>query len=98
MDNISTDKTNDVSDRISAIVKHLIDTKSLFKDLDPLETSQIQTEDLLEIWSPEQAMDIPDDELISIINDIMAFKAISGLIADFTPEEMEIFDAAVEGR
>ncbi|MBC6422997.1 MAG: hypothetical protein GDA43_18505 [Hormoscilla sp. SP5CHS1] len=53
---------------------------------------------MLESWSPEQVMEIPDDELTDIMKDIMVFQAMSGLLADLTPEEMEIFDAAVAGR
>lgn len=38
------------------------------------------------------------NDLAGRIRKIMTTKALSGMLDDFTPEEMEIFDAAVEGR
>ena len=98
MNKTAVDMTGEVRTSISEIVSNLIQTKSLFKEFDSNEMSKMLSDGMLETWSPEQVMEIHDDELTEIMKDIMAFKAISGLLADFTPEEMEIFDAAVAGR
>lgn len=98
MNKTAVDMTGEVRTRISEIVENLIQSKSIFKEFDPVQTSQRLSNRMLESWSPEQVMEIPDDELTDIIKDIMVFQAMSGLLADLTPEEMEIFDAAVEGR
>ena len=98
MNKTAVDMTGEVRTRISEIVSNLIQSKSIFKEFDPDEMSKMLSDGMLETWSPEQVMEIPDDELTSIMKDIMVFKAMSGLLADLTPEEMEIFDAAVAGR
>jgi len=98
MNKTAVDMTGEVRTRISEIVSNLIQNKSIFQKFDPAEMSKMLSDGMLETWTPEQVMEIPDDELTDIMKDIMAFKAISGLLADLTPEEMEIFDAAVAGR
>ncbi|MBC6479871.1 MAG: hypothetical protein GDA56_20915 [Hormoscilla sp. GM7CHS1pb] len=90
--------TGEVRTRISEIVENLIQSKSIFQKFDPAEMSKMLSDGMLETWSPEQVMEITDDELTDIMKDIMVFEAMSGLLADLTPEEMEIFDAAVAGR
>jgi len=98
MNKTAVDMTGEVRTRISEIVENLIQSKSIFQKFDPDEMSKMLSDGMLETWSPEQVMEIPDDELTDIMKDIMVFKAMSGLLADLTPEEMEIFDAAVAGR
>ena len=98
MNKTAVDMTGEVRTRISDIVSNLIQSKSIFKEFDPAEMSKMLSDGMLETWSPEQVMEIPDDELTDIMKDIMVFEAMSGLLADLTPEEMEIFDAAVAGR
>ena len=98
MNKTAVDMTGEVRTRISEIVSNLIQSKSIFKEFDPDEMSKMLSDGMLETWSPEQVMEIPDDELTDIMKDIMVFEAMSGLLADLTPEEMEIFDAAVAGR
>ena len=41
---------------------------------------------------------IDDEDLSERIDKIMVTHAVGGMLDDLTPEEMEIFDAAVEGR
>jgi len=98
MNKTAVDMTGEVRTRISEIVENLIQSKSIFQKFDPAEMSKMLSDGMLETWSPEQVMEITDDELTDIMKDIMVFEAMSGLLADLTPEEMEIFDAAVAGR
>jgi len=88
MNKTAVDMTGEVRTRISEIVENLIQSKSIFQKFDPDEMSKMLSDGMLETWSPEQVMKIPDDELTDIMKDIMVFKAMSGLLADLTPEEM----------
>ncbi len=84
--------------RISAIVDKLIQGNSLFQEkLDKDEIIKLLLS-LFEKFSPEEMRAIPDDELTDRIDSIMVIEATAGMLNDLTPEEMQIFDAAVEGR
>lgn len=54
--------------------------------------------ELLGKISIEEIQVISDDDLTNRIDDMMMIGAVAGLLNDFTPEEMQIFDEAVEGR
>jgi hypothetical protein len=97
MAEVSVEK-NAVLSRISEIVESLIQGKSIFQELDKSEMIQLLSTLLLKNWSSEQVMAIPDDQITSIIKDVMVIEVMSGLLNDFTPEEMEAFEAAVAGR
>ena len=53
---------------------------------------------LLENFSSEEMNAISDNELTGRIRKIMILEAVSGTLNDLTPEQLKIFDAAVEGR
>lgn len=53
---------------------------------------------LLEKFSLEDMRAISEHELTRRIKKIMTLEAVSGTLNDLTPEQIEIFDAAVEGR
>ncbi|WP_442946733.1 hypothetical protein [Nostoc sp. NZL] len=42
--------------------------------------------------------EIKDDDLTDRIDSILILEAVSGTLNDLTPEQIAIFDAAVEGR
>lgn len=89
---------NEVLSRVSPIVEKLIQGNSLFQvKLNKEEMIQIM-ENLFEKFSPEEMRTITDNELSRRITKIMMLEAVSGTLNDLTPEEIEIFDAAVEGR
>jgi hypothetical protein len=48
--------------------------------------------------SPDELQEIDDEDLSSRIRKVLTLESVSGMLDDFTPEQMEIFDAAVEGR
>lgn len=84
--------------RISAIIENLIQNDSLFQKLDKAEMIELLTTLFEEGFSPDQLRAIPDDDLTDRIDSIMAIEVMSGLLDDLTPEQMKIFDAAVEGK
>lgn len=83
--------------RISGIVDHLIQGKSLYEErLDKQEVMQLLAR-LLDKFSPEFIKAIPDDELIARIDSILVIEAVSGTLNDLTPEQIDIFDSSVKG-
>ena len=84
--------------RISAIVDKLIQNDTLFQNLDKAELIQLLSTLVQENLSTKQLRAIDDDELTRRIDRVMAIEVMSGLLDDLTPEQREIFEAAVEGR
>lgn len=84
--------------RISTIVDKLIQSKNLFQRLNRSEMIKLLLTLVKENLSTEQLRAIDDDELTHRIKTVMVIEAVAGTLNDLTPEQMEIFDAAVEGR
>lgn len=94
---VSQDK-NEVFERVSPIVEKLFEGNSLYQvRLNKNEMVQLLVS-LLEKFSLEDMRAISDQELMHRIRKIMTLEAVSGTLNDLTPEQIEIFDAAVEGR
>ena len=90
--------TQELTDRISAIVESLFKTNSLY--LVKLKRWEI-LEMLVELFgqfSPEEMRAIKDEDLTRRIDSILALDVISGTLNDLTPEQIKMFDEAVEGR
>lgn len=84
--------------RISPIVEDLFKSNSFFQEkLDKTEIVRHLT-DLFKKYSLEEFTTIDDEDLTRRIDFVMVVEATAGMLNDLTPEEMEIFDAAVEGR
>ena len=84
--------------RIAPIVNDLFESNSFFqKKLDKTEIVQ-HLIDLFKKYSLEEFTAIDNEDLTRRINFVMVVEATAGMLSDLTPEEMEIFDAAVEGR
>lgn len=89
---------NEVFNRVLPIVERLFEGNSLYQvKLDKNEMVQLLVS-LLEKFSLEDMRAISDHELMHRIRKIMTLEAVSGTLNDLTPEQIEIFDAAVEGR
>ena len=87
-----------VLNRISAIVDMLMKKEYLFRErLEKNEIMQVFSNSLERI-SPEELVSLDDGELTARIDRVMVREAVAGTLNDLTPEQMEIFDAAVEGR
>lgn len=81
--------------RISKIVDNLIGSNSLYQErLDKQEIIQ-HLVSLLDKFSPDFIKAISDRELADRIDSILVVEAVSGTLNDLTPEQMEMFDAAV---
>ncbi|MBO1352115.1 MAG: hypothetical protein EBE86_034310 [Hormoscilla sp. GUM202] len=97
MTQVYTTKDTVIS-RISEIVDKLMQSEDLFQELlDKDEIMQVFS-NMLERVSPEKLLSIDDEELTARVDRIMMIEAVSGTENQLTPEQMEIFEAAVEGR
>jgi len=84
--------------RISRIVEQLMQNNSLFQEeLDRTRMIQVFS-DLLENISLEEILSLEEDKLIKRVDALMATELLYGMLDDLTPEQMAMFDAAVEGR
>ncbi len=83
--------------RISPIVDNLMQSESLFQKLDKDELLEIFAT-LLDKVSPEDIMSLDEAELSRRVDGVMTVEATAGILNDLTPEQMEMYDAAVEGR
>lgn len=93
----SQDK-NEVFERVLPIVEKLFEANSLYQvKLDKNEMVQLLVS-LFEKFSLEEMTAISEQALTRRIKKIMTLEAVSGTLNDLTQEEIEIFDAAVEGR
>ena len=95
----STIEKDTVTARISRIVENLIESDRYFQEKLDLEQMIDYVSGLIEEHlSPEELSEIDDEDLSGRIRKVLTLEAVSGMLDDFTPEQMEIFDAAVEGR
>jgi len=95
---VSTAKDAALS-RISAIVSELIKTNTLYtEELDKNELMQIFSDLLDRVVAPEEIISLDGDRLTKRVKGIMAVELLSGMLDDLTPKQIEMFDAAVEGR
>lgn len=84
--------------RISPIVDNLMPSKNLFQErLNKDEIMQFFSS-LLDKVSPEKIMHLDDEKLTKRVRRVMVIEAVSGTLNDLTPEQMAVFDEAVEGR
>jgi hypothetical protein len=88
----------ELTNRISPIVDKLIRGNSLYMvKLDQHEMIEMLVE-LFGQFSPEEMRAIKEHDLIRRIGKILTLEAVAGTLNDLTPEQIAIFDAAVEGR
>ena len=91
-------ENNQFIERISPIVNQLFKSNSLYQ-------TRLKKEEMLEMlvnlsskFSPEEFAAIPDYQLTKRIDKILVLEAVSGTLNDLTPEQIKIFDEAVEGK
>jgi len=98
MNNISLKEATNFK-RISAIIKYLIANNSVYQER--LEQDKM-IQKMYELFTKPNSGDdvdtIAEDDLTERISKMLAVEAISGLLNDFTPEEMAIFDEAVKRK
>ena len=83
--------------RIEKIVEKLISEKESFKNLDKYNTAESLAELMRIKFSPENFLRISENELAEKVRKVMAVKALSHLLDDFTPEQKQIFNKTVSG-
>ena len=90
--------TQEIANLISPIVENLFQVSSFYivklKKQERIE----HLVNLFSKFSPEEFRAIPDDELTRRIDKLLVLEAVSGTLNDLTPEQIKIFDEAVEGR
>ena len=86
--------------RISKLVDKVFEDREIYR-------REIDKPEFLETWStqmdkkntsPEELLSITEKELTHMIKQMMAFRALGSLLDGLTPEQVENFNAAVEGR
>ncbi|NJL79153.1 MAG: hypothetical protein HC836_08365 [Richelia sp. RM2_1_2] len=88
----------ELENRILPIVEKLIQENSLYQvKLNKAEMVEMLV-DLFGEFSSEEFRAIKNDDLTKRIDSILVVEAVSGTLNDLTPEEIAIFDEAVEGR
>ena len=89
-------KHGQLSLKISEIVDRLIDTDELFKGMDKDKLLETVLQMLNDV--PVDRDDVSEDELIERIKRILALEAMSGILKELNPEQIETFDEAVKRR
>ncbi len=84
--------------RISQIVNNLIDSNKFYQEKLDKNEMILDLVDLFKQLSFEEFATIEHEDLIHRIDNILNLEAVSGTLNDLTPEQMEMFDASVEGR
>ncbi|MEB3339460.1 hypothetical protein [Okeania sp.] len=89
---------NTVLKRISEIIDQAMENDSLYQE-------ELNRDELLETFSkildrvsPEILLPLNDERLKKRVRRLMATELLWTILDDFTPEEKEMFNAAVEGR
>ncbi|GGA44310.1 hypothetical protein [Okeania sp. KiyG1] len=74
-----------------------MESKSIYQELD--KNQLIETfSTLLDKVSPQMVISLDDERLTKKVRGVMSIELLSTIFNDFTPEQIEIFDAVVEGR
>ncbi len=84
--------------RISGIVDKLIAGNNLYQErLDKEAVMEILV-NLVDKFSPESVLPVLEHELTDRIDSILVIEAVSGTLNDLTPEQIKMYDEAVERR
>lgn len=91
-------ENQELTNRIAPIVEKLIKGNSLYQVKLKRDEMVKKMVDLFGEFSLEEFKAIPENELIRRIDKLLVLEAVSGTLNDLTPEQIAIFDEAVEGR
>ena len=84
--------------RISQIVNNLIDSSKFYQEKLDKNEMILDLVGLFKQLSLEEFATIEDEDLNRRIDNLLTLEAVSGTLNDLTPEQMKMFDEAVEGR
>lgn len=82
--------------RISEMIDQTMENNSIYQKLNRDELIETFSK-ILDQISPVEINSLDKQELASRIEGVMTVEAISHLLDDFTPEQIEIFEAGVAG-
>jgi hypothetical protein len=90
--------TQELYNTITPIVEKLFQGSSLY-------TFKLNQQEMIDMlvelfgkFTPEEMRAIKEDDLIKRIDSILVLDAVSGTLNGLTPEQIQMFDEAVEGR
>ena len=82
--------------KITEIVERLMDEQPLYEEnLNRQEMIEVMKENFTPINVPD-LNEISEEELAKRIKRLLSLYLVSGMLSDFTPEEMKMFDEAVK--
>ena len=84
--------------RIEPVIANFLHNDDLFDELDLKEMVARFAELMMKKFSPAEFDAMSEEELLQRTRRFLGVEVMSGLISDFTPEEMAEFDAAVLGQ
>ncbi len=88
---------NIVLKRISEMIDQVMESKSIYQELDRDELIETFSK-ILDRVSPQILLPLNDERLKKRVRRVMATELLWTTPNDLTPEEIEMFNAAVEGR
>ncbi|KYC41359.1 hypothetical protein WA1_21895 [Scytonema hofmannii PCC 7110] len=90
--------TQELTNRISPIVEKLFKGSSFYTVRLKKQKRIIDLVNLFGELLPEDFRAISEDKLTRRIKNLLTLEAVSGTLNDLTPEQIKIFDEAVEGK
>jgi hypothetical protein len=92
------DDTQAALDRIAQTIGQIQQENAAFQQLDRTQLTHEYSDRLLKSHPANQILKLPQERFAKTIRSMMTWGMLYGLIADFTPEQMQAFDEAVENR
>ncbi|MCH8292288.1 hypothetical protein IH992_14435 [Candidatus Poribacteria bacterium] len=90
---------NTALNRISKIVDQVFKESEIFnEEVDKTEFMQVYSDLIDNGSSPKELISIADEELTRRVRQLMATELLGTLLDGLTPEDIRIFNEAVEGR
>jgi hypothetical protein len=85
--------------RISTIVDHVFEDTDVYREeINKAEFMQHMSKRIENSLSPEKAISISEERLTRIVRQHMAIGLMGTLLDGLTPEQLRLFNEAVEGR
>ena len=93
----SFNRKNTVIQRISETIDRVMERESIYQELDQNKLIQSFSK-LLDQVSPQIVISLDDERLIKKVIGVMSIELLSTIFDDFTPEQIEMFNAVVERK
>ncbi len=90
-------KTNTAITRISETIDRVMERENIYQELDQNQLIQSFSK-LLDKVSPEIVSSLDDERPTKKVRGVMSIEVLSTIFDDFTPEQIEMFNAVVEGK